>query len=71
MSPARAVAYFLADIADQTARDPGHADRWTALLRGKDLVCWCPLDQPCHADVLLQLANGPQNGTQGAVDNAA
>lgn len=28
-----------------------------ALLRGKDLACWCPLDQPCHADVLLQLAN--------------
>jgi hypothetical protein len=27
-------------------------------LRGKDLVCWCPLDQPCHADVLLRLANG-------------
>ncbi len=26
-------------------------------LRGKDLVCWCPLDQPCHADVLLELAN--------------
>lgn len=27
-------------------------------LRGKDLMCWCPLDQPCHADVLLELANG-------------
>ena len=27
-------------------------------LRGKDLVCWCPLDQPCHADVLLEIANG-------------
>lgn len=26
-------------------------------LRGLDLVCWCPLDQPCHADVLLELAN--------------
>jgi hypothetical protein len=26
-------------------------------LRGKDLACWCPLDQPCHADVLLDLAN--------------
>jgi len=26
-------------------------------LRGHDLVCWCPLDQPCHADVLLELAN--------------
>ena len=26
-------------------------------LRGHDLACWCPLDQPCHADVLLDLAN--------------
>lgn len=26
-------------------------------LGGKDLVCWCSLDQPCHADVLLRLAN--------------
>lgn len=26
-------------------------------LRGHDLVCWCPLDQPCHADVLLAIAN--------------
>ena len=25
-------------------------------LKGKDLVCWCtPL--PCHADILLELAN--------------
>ena len=22
-------------------------------LAGKDLACWCPLDQPCHAGVLL------------------
>lgn len=33
-------------------------------LRGKDLVCWCPLTYPdgtiypCHADVLLEWANG-------------
>jgi len=26
-------------------------------LRGKNLACWCPLDQPCHADVLLDWAN--------------
>lgn len=26
-------------------------------LRGKNLACWCPLDQPCHADVLIELAN--------------
>jgi hypothetical protein len=27
-------------------------------LRGLNLACWCPLDGPCHADVLLELANG-------------
>jgi len=27
-------------------------------LTGRDLACWCPLDQPCHADVLLEIANG-------------
>jgi hypothetical protein len=26
-------------------------------LAGRDLACWCPPDQPCHADVLLALAN--------------
>lgn len=26
-------------------------------LRGKDLCCWCSLDKPCHADVLLEIAN--------------
>jgi len=38
----------------QASRDPqpNHP------LRGHDLACWCPLDQPCHADVLLELANG-------------
>ncbi len=28
-------------------------------IRGKNLACWCRLDQPCHADVLLELANRP------------
>jgi len=27
-------------------------------LQGKDLACWCPLHAPCHADVLLEIANG-------------
>ena len=27
------------------------------LLRGKNLACWCRADKPCHADVLLRLAN--------------
>lgn len=28
-----------------------------AALKGKNLACYCELDQPCHADVLLELAN--------------
>jgi len=26
-------------------------------LRGLDLACYCPLDELCHADVLLRVAN--------------
>ena len=26
-------------------------------LRGQNLACWCPIGSPCHADVLLELAN--------------
>ena len=33
------------------------AEQAAIFLRGKNLACWCPLDQPCHADVLLELAN--------------
>ena len=29
-------------------------------LKGKNLACWCRLDQPCHADILLKIANNPQ-----------
>lgn len=37
----------------------GRPDLMMALpeLRGKNLACWCKLDEPCHADVLLTLAN--------------
>jgi hypothetical protein len=26
-------------------------------LRGKNLACWCKPGEPCHADVLLEIAN--------------
>lgn len=29
-------------------------------LRGKNLACWCAEGTPCHADVLLRLANAPE-----------
>lgn len=27
-------------------------------LKGKNLACWCPEGAKCHADVLLEIANG-------------
>lgn len=29
-------------------------------LTGKNLSCWCPQGTPCHADVLLEVANSPE-----------
>ncbi|HET9484830.1 MAG TPA: DUF4326 domain-containing protein [Xanthomonadales bacterium] len=40
------------------ARDDALARAARDQLRGRDLACWCPLDAPCHADALLELANG-------------
>jgi len=40
--------------------DRAYGQRWLddlEGLRGHDLACWCQLDRPCHADVLLDLAN--------------
>ena len=58
---------------DELIADAGHACRLfrqhmfnlrsatelIAPLRGKNLACWCKLTDPCHADVLLELANRP------------
>ena len=48
----KAVALYEQHLADNfNERDIRHC------LRDKDLACWCELDQPCHADVLLRIAN--------------
>jgi hypothetical protein len=61
-----AVGRFAAALSDRLAGALGPAspmqgypedDVIRAELVGRDLACWCPLDQPCHADVLLQVAN--------------
>lgn len=35
------------------------ADDIARELRGKNLACWCAIGSPCHADVLLEIANRP------------
>jgi hypothetical protein len=52
---AKAVACF-----EEMLRSPNRAALLAAAratLGGKNLACWCRLDQPCHADVLLKVAN--------------
>jgi hypothetical protein len=36
---------------------PPTLEKIKAELRGRNLACFCPLNQPCHADILLALAN--------------
>lgn len=36
-------------------------------LRGKNLMCFCPLSQPCHADILLKIANEETPAPAGSV----
>jgi uncharacterized protein DUF4326 len=56
-TPEAAVKYFRADLQELKKA------MIRAELRGKDLACWCPLVDkdgnpvPCHADVLLEIAN--------------
>ena len=39
---------------------PVTVDEIRAELSGRDLACWCPRGQACHADVLIELANEPE-----------
>ncbi|MCX7363574.1 MAG: DUF4326 domain-containing protein [Alphaproteobacteria bacterium] len=52
---------YLADLFRKYLAREGHgaelAERARRELRGKNLACWCPLDGPCHADALLEVAN--------------
>lgn len=45
------------DVVVADRRPPTH-DEIRCDLAGHDLVCWCPPHLPCHADILLQIANG-------------
>ena len=59
MTAPHAVNLFRAWVNERAGL--GYFESVRAELRGKNLACWCPLDQPCHADVLLELANGDPN----------
>ena len=39
-------------------------------LRGKNLACWCKQGWPCHADILLEIANAGEPLTSPASQSA-
>ena len=58
LESARAMAVRKFRLAVENNHHSLSAVEIRSALAGKDLACWCPLDQPCHADALLELANG-------------
>jgi hypothetical protein len=55
-----AVSFFSDMMRDREMMEAASYPSDISALRGKNLACWCPPDQPCHADVLLELANAPE-----------
>lgn len=55
--PQQAAVDMFADWLATTDEGRAVAARARAELRGKDLCCYCKPGDPCHADVLLELAN--------------
>jgi Domain of unknown function (DUF4326) len=41
-------------------QDPKYRAAARRELRGRNLACYCPLDQRCHADTLLRISNEPE-----------
>lgn len=56
---AEAVARYREDLL--AGRLPFGPSEVIGELAGRDLACYCPLDQACHADVLIEIANGAAN----------
>lgn len=56
---AGAVGLFTQMLYDPQMRDAANYQTDLSPLRGKNLACWCKLSEPCHADVLLAMANLP------------
>ena len=54
---ARHAAWMRGEAAAPDGRTPPGEAEIRAALRGRNLACWCALDGPCHADLLLTIAN--------------
>ena len=53
-----AVSAFAFRLKENMHQDARYINANIGLLRGKNLACWCKPGAPCHADILLEIANG-------------
>jgi len=69
----RVGAWMLFELYIRTRRDPwpewvdqiGYPsdDEIRAELAGRDLACWCPMNSPCHGDILLAITTSVTSGS--------
>lgn len=57
VKPGRTALDAVAAFRTHIENTPALREMIAKQLTGKHLACWCPLGSPCHADVLLELAN--------------
>lgn len=56
--PAEVVEQYRMLLKCRRRDEPERFAQWIQPLIGKNLACWCQEGHSCHADVLLELANG-------------
>ena len=62
---ARHAAWMRGEADAPDGRAPPDVAELVAALGGRNLACWCALDGPCHADLLLALANPERSDGAG------
>ncbi len=67
-SRAASVVAFRGLLASPSRRGYPTDEEIRAHLAGHDLGCWCAVGEPCHADVLLEIANEELPADRGGIN---
>jgi hypothetical protein len=65
-TPGKDSTWAVAEFRRKYENDADYQAAAVRELKGKDLCCYCGPEGPCHADVLLEWANGSTSNERGA-----
>ena len=65
-TPGKDATWAVAEFRRKYENDADYQAAAVRELKGKDLCCYCGPEGPCHADVLLEWANGSTSNERGA-----